>query len=267
MNDRIKEAFNQIQADEALKDRTREFLAQKTAGYAMPAATRRRPPRILSACAACACLLLMLLGGRWLYFTPTSVISIDINPSLELNVNRFDRIISVTAFNADGRELADSLDLKYRKYEDAVEYLLENRDIAGLLSGNEVLVITVTGTNEVQSAKIFSDLETCTSGHDNVHCYTSSHEDSAAAHASGLSCGKYRAFLQLQALDPDITPEEVQNMTMREIQDLIQRLLQDNPNVTLPDNTQEQEHHGSGGGHEGGHGNGRQNRKGQGHGE
>lgn len=259
MNDRIKEAFNQIQAEEALKSRTKAFLAQKTNHYTKPAA--KRQPRIFTACAACACLLFLLFGGRWLYFTPTSVISIDINPSLELGVNRFDRIISVNGINADGKALADTVDLKYQKYADAVERLLENRDIAALLSDNEVLTITVTGSSEVQSVKIFTELKTCTSGHGNVHCYMSSQEESAAAHESGLSCGKYRAFLQLKALNPDITPEEVQGMTMREIQDLIERLSKDNPNVTLPDSEQESGHHGS----SDGHGNGQRRRQGHGH--
>ena len=34
-----------------------------------------------------------------------------------------------------------------------------------------------------------------------------------------ISIGKYRAFLELQALDPSVTPEEVQKMTMREIRE------------------------------------------------
>ena len=34
--------------------------------------------------------------------------------------------------------------------------------------------------------------------------------------------GKYRAFLEAQAQNPDLTTEDVQGMTMREIRDLIQ---------------------------------------------
>ena len=40
----------------------------------------------------------------------------------------------------------------------------------------------------------------------------------------GLSYGKYRMFQEIQALDPEITAEEVQGMTMRELQDLWDRL-------------------------------------------
>ena len=36
------------------------------------------------------------------------------------------------------------------------------------------------------------------------------------AHKAGLSVGKYRAFLELKAKKPEITPEEVQGLTMRQ---------------------------------------------------
>ena len=39
-----------------------------------------------------------------------------------------------------------------------------------------------------------------------------------------MSVGKYRAFLELQALDPSVTAEEVQSMSMREIRDRIAAL-------------------------------------------
>ena len=45
-------------------------------------------------------------GKRWLYFTPIAEISIDINPSIELRVNRFDQVISVDGLNGDGQALA-----------------------------------------------------------------------------------------------------------------------------------------------------------------
>lgn len=258
MNNRIKEAFNQVRADEDLKDKTKAYLIQKTKGYTRPA---KRSP-LLYAAAVCACLLFLLLGGPLLYLTPTSVISIDINPSLELNVNRFDRVISVNALNADGQNLAAVVNLKNRNYKNALEQLLENQKVIALLSTDEILTITVTGSDEIQSARIFADLETCTAEHSNIHCYHSSAAEVADAHESGLSCGKYRAYLELKSLDPDITPEAVQNMTMKEIQDLIYSLSGNPPDEASPGNQSDCEdgrhgadgHHNSGShGHQKGH--------------
>ncbi|HIZ42609.1 MAG TPA: hypothetical protein H9811_08620 [Candidatus Gemmiger excrementigallinarum] len=47
------------------------------------------------------------------------------------------------------------------------------------------------------------------------------------AHECGLSYGKYRAYRELAALDPTVTPEAVQGMTMREIRDRIAALTGD----------------------------------------
>lgn len=221
MNNAFKELFGPIRAEEDLKERTKAFLAGETRSYAKTPAARRRYPAYA---AACACLLFLLLGGRWLYFTPTAEISMDINPSIELSVNRFDRVIAVTAFNEDGQELSRELDVKYKDYAQAVEQVLHHDSVAALLSVGEVMSITVVGPDGQQSAKLLSGVEACAAGQSNIDCYSARPEEAAAAHEAGLSCGKYRAFLELQRLDPDITPEAVQGMTMREIRDLIDRL-------------------------------------------
>ena len=249
MNNALKELFGPIRAEEDLKERTRAFLAERTRGYSKACAEKRRYPAYA---AACACLLLALLGGRWLYFTPTAAISIDINPSLELSVNRFDRVIAVDSFNEDGRALSGTLDIKYKKYTQAVEQILDYDSVAALLSVGEVMSITVVGPDGRQSAQILSDVEMCTAGQGNIDCYSARPEETAAAHEAGLSCGKYRAFLELQLLDPDITPEAVQGMTMREIRDRIDRLSSDGGSDAPPSGGQGNGHHGNGSGHSSG---------------
>ena len=72
-------------------------------------------------------------------------------------------------------------------------------------------------------------MEACAANRKNAYCYACSPEEVDEAHAAGLSHGKYRAYLELQALAPDITIEEVQGMTMREIQELVQQLTGEEP--------------------------------------
>ena len=126
MNNAFKELFSPIQAGEELKDSTKAFLAEKTQNYRRAAPERRRY-HIYAA--ACACLLFVLLGGQRLYFTPTAEISIDINPSIELSVNRFDQVISVSEFNEDGQALSKSVDIKYKNYVEAIERILHHDSI------------------------------------------------------------------------------------------------------------------------------------------
>ena len=253
MNDRLKQAFNKIQAEEELKNSTKAFLYQKTKGYASAKITRYR--RLLP---AIACFLLVTFGGYWLYFTPTVEISIDVNPSIELGVNRFDKIISVSSYNNDGQELVDSLDIKYLDYAQAIDQILRNENVNALLSNNEVMTIGVIGSDNAQSAKVLSVIESYTDQESNTYCYYADPDEVEQAHEMGLSYGKYRAFLKLKTLDSTITAEKIQNMTMREIRDLIDELSTCSDTGESLEDNKESGGHGAGNrfGHEQGNGRG-----------
>lgn len=219
MKDNIRQAFDQVHADPALKARTRAFVAAQTQPrLARPA---RRLPQVL---AAAACLLVLLAGSCWIYFFPTARISIDINPSIELSVNRFDRVVGVEGWNEDGQALAETLDIQFDTYTQAVEAILADQKIAALLAEGGVMDITVVAPQNDQCSRMLTDLETCTAGHRNTRCHTAQPQELEEAHDLGLSCGKYRAYLELYALDPSITPQQVGSMTMREIRDLLAQL-------------------------------------------
>ena len=214
----IKETFNKIHAEEELKIKTKAFLAQKTDNY-----KKRRITFKYQTAAIMACLFLFVLsaGGLKLYFTPTSVISIDINPSIELGVNVFDRIISVKGYNDDGNELADLINVKYTNYKYGLEELINSQTVTQCLSNNGSLSITVAGSNQKQCNDILSNAKNCTSGHQNAYCHMADYSQIENAHKCGLSVGKYMAYLELEALDSSITPEDISGMTMREIRDII----------------------------------------------
>lgn len=223
MHDRIKKALEQVRAEEALKNDTKTFIEEKIKAY-----THRKTSYSRYLIPVLACFLFVVFGGAWFYFTPAVAISIDINPSIELGINRFDKVISVTGYTSDGEELADSLDIKYLDYTEAVSQILSSQMVSSLLSSNGVLSIGVIGPDNAQSARMLSKLESCTAGKTNTYCYHADMQQVNKAHEMGLSYGKYRAYLELQALDPSITPQIVQQMTMREIQDLINALSPDN---------------------------------------
>lgn len=248
MDDKIKTAFDAVHADEELKNKTRAFIAQKKHGYTVHRTLNYR--KILPA-AAVGCLVLILFAGIKLYFTPTARIDIDINPSIELGINRFDKVVSVNPLNDDGKELAESLDIKFANYDEALREILDNKSVEALLSDNGVMTVTVIETNTAQSANILSEVSACVSDYGNVYCHSASSEEVSAAHELGLSCGKYWAFLELQALDPDITLEEIRNMTMRQIHELVAALSGDENNESSAA-VDGNGHHGNGYGH--GHG-------------
>ena len=212
MNDRIREAFAAVHAEEALKESTRAFVAERTAGYRR----RGRPTAARLVMAAAACLaVLAVLGGWRVYFTPTASVSIEINPWGELSVNRFDRVIAVSGRNDEGAALAEELDLRFLSCDEAIQTVLAE---------NAVMDIAVTGADEAQCGRLLSQAESCTAGWDSAHCYHAGSEEAAAAREAGLSLGKYRMYQALQALDPAITAEKVRDMTMSQLQALLEAL-------------------------------------------
>lgn len=219
----LKEAFDGIQAEESLKEETQHAVLQamRSGGRG---AKRRRPRWILALALAACCLLALGVGGHQLYFTPTTVLSIDINPSMEMDINRFGRVISLNGYNDDGVALAAELNVENKSYSDAVDALMANDTINDCLDRGEELSIAVVQTDggkTGQSDAVLEYVSGCTAGHANAHCYALESDDSQMvdAHSAGLSCGKYHAYQELLAYDPSITPEEVQQMTMREIRE------------------------------------------------
>lgn len=222
MHDKIRAAFGEIHAEEALKDRTRAFLAQQAQKESRRGLSARM--RFVPALACCLLVLLAGWGGYRMYFTPSSIISIDVNPSVELGVNRFDRVISVEGYNDDGVALANAVDVKYMDYIQALVHILDSDAFAPYASEDAAVSIAVFGSDEAKSSEMLSQVEACTAGYGNTHCYADNMGVAAAAHEAGLSCGKYRAYLELHALDSSVTPAEIQGMTMREIRDRIAAL-------------------------------------------
>ena len=116
-------------------------------------------------------------------------------------------------------------------YTQALTRILDSDAFAPYTSEDAAVSIAVFGSDEQKSSEMLSQVETCTAGYRNTRCYADNMEIVAAAHATGLSCGKYRAYLELHELDPSVTPEDIQGMTMREIRDRIAALSGGNSSV------------------------------------
>ena len=216
MKDKLQHAFGQVHADPARVARPRAFVLAQ-----MRPARRAVWPRAL---AAAACLMLAVLGSGWLWLSPTAHISIEVNPSVAVGVNGFDGVGGVEGWNEDGQTLADSLDLQFTDYTQAVEEILAHETVANLLAEDAVLEITVVGPENAQCTRLLAGVKACTAGQGNARCHAARPEEAAAAHEMGLSCGKYRAYQELLVLDPTVTPEEVAGMTMAEIRAAIRQL-------------------------------------------
>lgn len=167
--------------------------------------------------AVCAMVLILIgIGGYSWLLTPVSYVSIDINPSMELALNRLDRVVSVTSYNPQGDELIKNLHLKGKKYIQAIYMITENDRLKQYLQLEEELVLTVAADSSKTALK--AGVEQCCShiGH-GTRSVSVDVEVAQKAHDNGLSVGKYSAYLQLSQYDDSVTIDQCKKMSMAQI--------------------------------------------------
>lgn len=184
----IHDAFQAVQASPELKERTRAYLH-----------ARRTParPRYRSLLAAAACLVLVFFGtgGALAWFTPVSAVSVEAGTSLELTLNRFDRVLEVQGDSTQDQELVDRLKLVYLSYTDALETILASQEVSQALDGGAELAVTVAGQNEQHCQDLMEDTQSC-AGHGTC---------SSAALVTG-HCGQQSLGVPEQIPDAPPTP-------------------------------------------------------------
>lgn len=183
MNDRLHKAFDAVRAEDELKTKTLAAIYRKTGGY--QSQPPRRSRRWTGLAVAMACVLLVLGLGAWGYLTPVSTIYIDVNPSIELGVNRFDHVVSARGCNQDGEELLKGLSLRFLNYAEALDALLADRQVQGYLAEGKDLSIVVDCGDQQREEEMVAAAQACAKGHGQVHCHGRSHGETNAQQEPG----------------------------------------------------------------------------------
>lgn len=221
MTNRIHNAFDCIKADERLKQSTKQYILaehkKKTQIFRKPAFRRTAA----AVCMICA-LALGINGYLWVR-KPVSYISIDVNPSIELALNRFNRVISAEAYNEEAEEILKGLSLKWKEYTEAMAQIVDGTEMNVYLTDGSELVFTVAadgGRNE----ELKSGIENyCGNTGRKCHSYSADTEIVDEAHGNGLSLGKYYAYLQLYQYDDTVTVDDCKGMSASHIHGLAEK--------------------------------------------
>lgn len=109
--------------------------------------------------AIAACLLLVVIGcyGVSGFVTPNTYVTMDINPSVELSLNRYERVLEARGLNSDGAAIVKSnREFRNMKLKDALEILLTRAKESEYLRPNKnTVMLTVSNAND----SISQDLE------------------------------------------------------------------------------------------------------------
>ena len=93
-----------------------------------------------SALAACLCLLLL---GSWVWQSPIGTVRMQINPDVQLSVNRFDRVVALEGLNEDGTALIDGYRAYGQEMKTVSDELADRAMELGYLSAGGQITLTV----------------------------------------------------------------------------------------------------------------------------
>lgn len=110
---------------------------------------------------AAACVLLVLCAGgifSWLWFSTLAVVSIDVNPSVALSLNRFEYVIDTQAGNTDGADVLDDLSLKNLKLSTALDALMGAMSRKGYLTDDAQISVFVDGSDDDFNRELYDEI-------------------------------------------------------------------------------------------------------------
>ena len=197
--------------------------ASKGQGSATPQ-KRRKALRFakggrIAAIAACVALVACLIGGVADFLRPVAYVGIDVNPSVELTLNRFDIVVGTCALNDDGQRALDEAPCMWRTFDDAAREL--DGAMRAIAGEGAVVEVSIDCDNENRYAALAAQSDNCFGCNGEAHCDRTNAEERQAAHDSGMGVAKYRVYQALREIGVDISAEECASMSMRELRNML----------------------------------------------
>ena len=185
-----------------------------------------------------ACLALMLLGGGGLFFQQAnavaSVVSLDVNPSIELRVNRDEKVLSCTPLNEDAQEILEDMgggaDLKGAKLDVAVNAIVGSLVRKGYLSEiSSAIMISVEDKDSARAKKLQQELTSAVDGVLRTNeskaavltqTVTQDAELERQARENSISTGKAALVNRILALNSSLRFDALAKLSVGELKDL-----------------------------------------------
>ena len=168
--------------------------------------------RKIAAIAASAVLVATVGGGGIVYATPYGTVSIDVNPSIEYTINRFDRVLQVTGVNEEGQAVINAIGrnkLLNRTINTALSTTINQMEADGYLTGEDDPVVLSSETgSEQHSAELASSLEMRFSPQMEVYSLAVTQAEVASAHEKGITAGKLHFIREIEREEPETFLEE-----------------------------------------------------------
>ena len=179
---------------------------------------RRRVVQLLAACLVAASLTV----GTLAVASETAQVEVGGTSSIELGLNRLGVVVRVDASDPDLDSQAESLGLVGKSCTEALEIISADADLQQTMADEGMLVINVSSSSDSQQQGVLSQCETAS---ESFSCETTCMASRASLHdeaaANGMGAARYSVYLQIAQIDPSVTVEQCQDMSMRQLRDLL----------------------------------------------
>ena len=105
---------------------------------------------------------------------------------------------------------------------EALEIISADADLQQTMADEGMLVINVSSSSDSQQQGVLSQCETAS---ESFSCETTCMASRASLHdeaaANGMGAARYSVYLQIAQIDPSVTVEQCQDMSMRQLRDLL----------------------------------------------
>ncbi len=167
-------------------------------------------------------------------YAVSTVIELDVNPSLKINLSSNDKVISVEALNEDAKKVVGDMEFKGSDVEITVNALIGSMMQNGYLTTdtNQVLINIQSEDKEKEdllNKSISSNIENALSSNgvsgvvlNNQIQETSKTEVSIIATENEISNGKANLINEIILLNPDYKIEELANLSITELNSILE---------------------------------------------
>ena len=184
-----------------------------------------------------ACLAVMLLGGGLFYQqvnAVASVVSLDVNPSIELKVNRSEKVLVCTPLNEDAKailaDMSNGADLKGAKLDVAVNAIVGSLVRNGYLNSiSSAIMISVEDKDTARAEKLQRELTSAVDGvlqtsEAKAAVLTQTLTQDAVreqqARENNISTGKAALVNRVLTINPSLKFDALAKLSVEELKDL-----------------------------------------------
>ena len=206
-------------------------------GTVIPMTTKKTTKKRWTTLAA-ACLALVLLGGGGIFYQQAhavaSVVSLDVNPSIELKVSKSEKVLVCTPLNEDAKailaDMGGGADLKGAKLDVAVNAIVGSLVRNGYLNSiSSAIMISVEDNDTARAEKLQRELTSTVDGvlqtsEAKASVLTQTLTQDAGleqqARENSISTGKAALVNRVLALNPALKFGALAKLSVEELKDL-----------------------------------------------